>query len=131
MANLMITPSDLFLETFGKSNIEIKLKIQKFIDEKQNDYHQLKKMKMLLETTENSTENMNEIILKTWNVFISKQLWKMDFESQQKTIKKLDFSIFKNIKKCASSHRQKKKIIIKKIKIAWKKNVLRFEILTQ
>ena len=65
MADLMITSSDLFLKTFEKSSIEIKLKIQKFIDEKQNNYHQLKKIKMLFETTENSMKNMNEIILKT------------------------------------------------------------------
>ena len=64
MADLMITSSDLFLKIFEKSSIEIRLKIQKFIDEKQNDYHQLKKMKMLFETTENLMKNMNEIILK-------------------------------------------------------------------
>ena len=59
MADLMITSSDLFLKSFGKSRIEIKLKIQKFIDEKQNDYHQLKKMKMLFERFKNFTKNMN------------------------------------------------------------------------
>ena len=59
MADLMITSSDLFLKSFGKSRIEIKLKIQKFIDEKQNDYHKLKKMKMLFERFKNFTKNMN------------------------------------------------------------------------
>ena len=64
MVNLMITSSDLFLKTFEKSSIEIKLKIQKFINEKQNDYHQLKKIKMLFEMIKNLMKNMNKIILK-------------------------------------------------------------------
>ncbi len=89
----------------------------------ESDENQLKEILNIFKQAELHVEELNDVVMKVWEMLIDEKIWKAKFKTKNDVIKMIDISFLKNFRARAQSSRNRKKCYIVIIKMKWEINV--------
>ncbi len=105
------------------SEIDFRKLINKWVLNHESDENQLREILNIFEQVELHVEELNDVVMKVWEMLIDEKIWKAKFKTKNDIIKMIDTSFLKNFRACAQSSQNRKKRYIVIIKIKWEINV--------
>ncbi len=88
-----------------------------------NNENQLKEILNIFEQAELHVKELNDVVIKVWEMLIDEKIWKVKFKTKNDIIKIIDISFLKNFRACAQSSCNRKKHYIVIIKMKWRINI--------